>query len=93
MRREHTLWREHSRESALWSEDDGKTVSIFDERWGFEHSVRRYIGTESEVLRACWIIRSHGFLVKHLGDRHTSTQLDAALEILQARGLLVREGN
>jgi ribosomal peptide maturation radical SAM protein 1 len=93
MRAEQRLWCEHFRDSALFCEDDGETVIVTDERWGWPRSIHVFEQAEACVLRLCWQITSWNSIKVHLAGRFTERELRAAFGRLLESGLLIEEGS
>ncbi|MBL6458673.1 RiPP maturation radical SAM C-methyltransferase [Belnapia sp. T6] len=92
MRAELRQWADHFRDSALYCRDDGEGVTVFEERWGWPRSARRFEGPEAELLRLCWQITSWNFTKAKLGVDFPEEALSKALDRLVELGLVVREG-
>jgi ribosomal peptide maturation radical SAM protein 1 len=91
MRKEQRLWCEHFKQSALSCEDDGETVTVTDERWGWPPSMRAYDHAEAGVLRLCWRITSGNSIHAKLGSQFTDAKLSQAISRLLELGLLIEE--
>jgi ribosomal peptide maturation radical SAM protein 1 len=88
---EQGVWSDHHAESALYCEDEGETVVVADERWGWDRAVRVFDGAEAEVLRLCWRITSWNRIELELGPHLSDTVLRAAIDRLLSLGLLLQE--
>src|SRR5262249_5484310 len=87
------LWIRHQPESELYLTESIGDVVVTEGRWGWPAGERRLSAPEADVLRFCAEIRSRAQLQQQLAARHGGPRLDAAIEALQATGLMLAEGD
>ena len=92
MRAEQRLWSEHHPESALYWKDLGETVSVTDERWGWQRTTHSFDGVEADLLRLCGRITSLNRIRSELGLRCGEVALQSGVDRLLDHGLLLQEG-
>jgi len=89
--REYADWQQHRAESALWCEFSERTAIVQERRWGWRPATHVLHGAEAAILDACWTITPwHRLRAAAPGD---AAALGAAVEALEASGLLLREGD
>jgi magnesium-protoporphyrin IX monomethyl ester (oxidative) cyclase len=86
-------WRSHQSESALWCDDDGSTITVYDHRWGWPRSVTVLDAAAAALHRLCWQITSWREVQAKLGAGFSMDTLKAAAEDLAERGLLIEEAD
>ena len=89
---QYALWHARQKESALWCEDDGRSVVVQDRRWGWPETTTELTGAAAALHRLCWQATPWRQVLADLAP-HGAAALAAAADELDARGLLLREGD
>ena len=85
-------WKRHHSASALWMTQNGDEIVVHDERHGFAREDIVLTGAEAALLDMCWQVTSWRSVRETLGDRFDGPALQAAADMLDARGLMMVEG-
>ncbi len=87
---QYALWQTDTAQTCLWYEiASDNTLNVHDTRGGQADTPTTLTGAEAALLQYCWRIRRWRDVVASLPD---TLVLEAAATGLEARGLLVREG-